>query len=137
MENSVAIAKAATESLLEVVHAHMDDTLCHTSLGDFLPIASKALDIMSELDTEELAILQQYRAACERLTKAIRTEDSSNQSAWKDTTFDGKSWSVDAAEIQSCINDLLTKTCKKLEKKLEKSLKTLLLDDDKPPPYKE
>jgi hypothetical protein len=128
MESLVAEAKVATTSLLQKVKPHMDDALGLMTLGDFLPVASQALDMIGVFEAEVPVVLQQYKSTCDRLTAAIQTEDSGGQRAWKDVTVDGKSWLDHTTTLQSYIKVLQVQA-------IEKKLETPLPKYDEPPPY--
>jgi hypothetical protein len=127
-ENSAATAIAATENLLAKVHPHMDDSMGLMALGDFLPVALKSLKTIGQFEAELLIVLQRYIATCDKLTKAIQTEDSGRQENLKAVTVDDKSWMAHLKKLQQYIQNLQAQAA------IEK-LTTPLPKYDEPPPY--
>jgi hypothetical protein len=127
-ENLAAVAITATEILLGKVKPHMDDAMGLMALGDFLPVASTALETIGEFTAEVPVVLQQYIATCDKITEAIQTEDSGVQKAWKHVTIEGKSWMDHLRALQSYIQTLQAHA-------ITKKLTTPLPKYEDPPPY--
>lgn len=89
VENSIHEAKAATESLLQIVELHADDAPAFGVLQGFLPIALESLQTTGDFGAEVPDILRHYKSTCDTLAKAIQTEDSQIQNSQRRTTWNG------------------------------------------------
>jgi hypothetical protein len=127
-ENLAAAAIAATGKLLAETVPHMDDAMGLTALGVFLPVASASLQTIGKFEAEVPGVLQKYIATCDKLTKAIQTEDSSGQKDWKAVTVEGESWMAHLKTLQGYIQILHVQA-------VTKKLMTPLPKYDEPPPY--
>ena len=129
MANSIAEAKAATESLLLAVKPHIDDALGLMSLSDFLPVALQALETMELFEAGLPDTLQSYKFTCEKLTEAIRSKEASlEQKAWRDVTVEGESWADHMRNLQLYVQRLQAQAVKK-------KWETPLPQYEQPPPY--
>ncbi|KAH8701369.1 hypothetical protein GQ44DRAFT_778701 [Phaeosphaeriaceae sp. PMI808] len=114
MGNSAAEAKTATETLLQKLKPHMEDALGIMTLGDFLPVASQALDTIGQFEAEVPEIIERYISTCDELTELIqKTEDSPGQTEWKDVTINGESWFDHLDKLQTYIRVLQVQAAKK------------------------